>query len=472
MHSDSMARLEERILESVDRLWDNFVDPQEAFLDADGTRWWQIGGAEQASAAAGPAFSNEQEHAGIRTQCRALALGNEFAINGHENRVSYIVGTGHTYRAAVKKGLAGASSSDSVPSDWARQVQTVVDDFIWQNQWHRRQQELVLRRDRDGEAFLRFFVAADGATRVRFVEPGQVATPQEYGQRPECSFGIETDRDDVETVRAYFIDGTPIPAEEIQHRKANVDGNVKRGLPLFYPVRKNLRRAEKLLRNMSVVAEIQSAIALIRKHRGATRTALQQFVGSQADANVTNPATGRTTSFKRFAPGTIIDAQGNVDYDFPAAALNAGSYVTVLQAELRAVASRLVMPEFMLTADASNANYASTMVAEGPAVKMFERLQAQQVADDLEVMWRVVRHAIATGRLPAEVWNAIEIQAQPPSLAVRDVLKEAQVSRIEFESGILSPQTWCQRRGLDYDQEQANLRQHAAERQADIRHRS
>jgi len=47
-----------------------------------------------------------------------------------------------------------------------------------------------------------------------------------------------------------------------------VDGNVRRGLPLFLPVEKNLRRAEKLLRNMSAVAAIQSAIALIRKHRG------------------------------------------------------------------------------------------------------------------------------------------------------------------------------------------------------------
>ena len=48
----------------------------------------------------------------------------------------------------------------------------------------------------------------------------------------------------------------------------------------------------------------------------------------------------------------------------------------MLQAELRAIAARLVMPEFMFTSDASNANYASTMVAEGPAVRMFERLQA------------------------------------------------------------------------------------------------
>ena len=136
--------------------------------------------------------------------------------------------------------------------------------------------------------------------------------------------------------------------------------------------------------------------------------------------------------------------------------------MTILQAELRAIASRLVMPEFMLTSDASNANFASTMVAEAPALRMFARLQADLVSDDLKVMWRVIENAVAAGRLPAEVPEAVEIQAAPPTLEVRDALKEAQAFRVEYQSGILSPQTWSQRRGLDYDQEQANLRQHAA----------
>src|SRR5205085_12631406 len=107
---------------------------------------------------------------------------------------------------------------------------------------------------------------------------------------PAAGLGILTDREDVETVLAFCVDGQWIDAGEIQHRKANVDGNVRRGLPLFFPVRKNLRRAEKLLRNMSVVAEIQSAIALVRRHQGATRTAVQQFVAGQADATTASPS--------------------------------------------------------------------------------------------------------------------------------------------------------------------------------------
>ena len=40
----------------------------------------------------------------------------------------------------------------------------------------------------------------------------------------------------------------------------------------------------------------------------------------------------------------------------------------------------------------------------------------------------------------------------------RDPKKEADVRAIEFANGILSPQTWSQRAGLDYEQEQANIR--------------
>ncbi|KKK48389.1 hypothetical protein LCGC14_3145610, partial [marine sediment metagenome] len=175
------------------------------------------------------------------------------------------------------------------------EAQAVIDDFIRTAKWHKRQQEIVWRKDRDGECFLRLFFAPDGTTRLRFVEPDQVAMPASQSGNPAAAMGIQTEPDDVETVVGYWIDGRLVDAEEIQFRKANVDANVRRGLPLFYPVRKNLRRAEKLLRNMSVVAEIQSAIALIRKH-AATGAGLQQFTSAGADVSITSQATGQTTN--------------------------------------------------------------------------------------------------------------------------------------------------------------------------------
>jgi capsid protein len=445
-----IERLQRRLCEALFELNDRFVDPREAFFDDDGTYWLGLGSG--AEACDRPVFGSEAEHRRIRAECRALAATNEFAINGHENRISYIVGSGHSYRATPRKGSPASGGL-------AAEVQAVLDDFLRANRWQQRQQEIVRRRDRDGEVFLRFFVGDAGLTYVRFIEPCLVTTPGERAGVPSASFGIETDPQDVETVLAYYVAGEAIPAGDVQHRKANVDANVKRGIPLFFPVRKNLRRAEKLLRNMSVVAEIQSAIALIRRHTSAGRAAVGRFVSDQADLAVSQ-ASGATTNFKRFGPGTILDSYGGLEYDFPAAALDAGKYVAVLQAELRAIASRLVMPEFMLTSDASNANYSSTMVAEGPAVKMFARLQAEQIEDDRDVMWRVVGNAVRAGRLPREALDHIEIQISAPSLTVRDTLQEAQVCEIQARNGILSPQTWSLLSGLDYDQEQQNLRLH------------
>lgn len=450
IHADPLQR---RLSEACDALWDQLVDPREAYLDSDRVWWDAVSVNGQPAGGLSVPFTSEQQLADIRKQSRHLAATNEYAINGIENRISYLVGTGHNYRASIRK---GANASAEIE----KEVQRVLDDFLEENSWQARQQEIVRRMDRDGEVFLRYFVDPDGQTSVRFVEPDQIQTPKELVNFPAASFGIRTEQNDVETVLGYFIDGEPMDASAIQHRKLNVDANVKRGLPLYYPVRKNLRRIEKLLRNMSVVAEIQSAIALIRKHRSATRSGVEQFA---ADQSVATHSGSQTKYLSQYAPGTILDAPAGLEYDFPAAGIDASNFVTVLQAELRAVASRLVMPEFMFTSDASNANYSSTLVAEGPAIKMFERLQANLKNDDCKVMWQVVKNAAAAGRLPQDIRQLVDIQITPPSLRVRDQNRECQVERIAYEKGLLSPQTWSLRLGLDYDQEQKNIAMHGAD---------
>jgi capsid protein len=453
----SDSQLQSRLLESFNALWDDFVDPRDAYADPDGGWWLPVSSTSPGSSHVGNRQFTEHTLRELRDQCRRLAATNEFAINGHENRISYIVGPGHSYRAGVCKGM-------DAPHDVPLQVQKLLDQFDEENRWQLRQQEIVRRIDRDGEAFLRFFVDHAGLTRVRFIEPDQITTPTALVNDPAASFGIQTDPHDVETVLGYHADGEFVDADDVQHRRANVDFNVKRGLPLYTPVRKNLRRAEKLLRNMSIVAEIQSAIALIRKHRGASRSGIEQFVAANSVTGAPDSGsnTGRTRHYSQYGPGTILDAPAGLEYDFPARSLDASNYVAVLQAELRAIAARLVMPEFMFTSDASNANYSSTMVAEGPAMKMFERLQASMIEQDRAVMWRVVDNAVAAGRLPPNVRDLVEIQIVPPSLHVRDPLRQAQVDRIAFDNGILSPQTWSQHLGLDYDQEQKNLAVHRA----------
>ncbi len=166
---------ESRLLEVFDALWDDLVDPREAYADADGGWWLPVAAGGNASPRPDCAV-NEQSLRELRMQCRGLAATNEFAINGHENRISYIVGPGHSYRATICKGMEASH-------DVAMQVQKLLDRFQQENRWQLRQQEIVHRIDRDGETFLRFFVDPEGTTRVRFIEPDQVATPSRAGRR-------------------------------------------------------------------------------------------------------------------------------------------------------------------------------------------------------------------------------------------------------------------------------------------------
>ena len=471
------AMIEQRITEALQTLWsewsDNLIDPYADLIDpTTGERWLPLGTGKDADERRYmPADCSALTR--IRGECRWLADTNEFAVNGHENRISYIVGSGHVYEAAWKKGMepgkpakVDAMEAEGEGDTLVSDVQAVIDEFCDDNRWHQRQQEIVRRKDRDGECFLRFFSDDTGRMRVRFVEPSQIAPTADKANDPANSFGIQTDPDDVETVLGYWVDGNLVDAGEIQHRKANVDANVKRGLPLYFPVRQNLRRAEKLLRNMSVVAEIQASIALIRKHSSATKAGAEQFVAGQASAQVTSQATGQTRNYQRFGAGTILDSRQGIDYEFPASAINAGSFVAILQAELRAIASRLVMPEFMLTSDASNANYSSTMVAEGPAVKMFQRLQFDMIEDDLAVMHKVIEAAVVAGRLPDGVLDRVDINATPPNIQTRDRLKDAQADFILQRTGAISAQTIAERNDLDWEQEAERIEEDNAKADA------
>lgn len=79
--------MEPRLLEAFDELWDSFVDPSDAVYDVDGLPWSRLGGLPGRETAGLP-FSDEQQLAQIRDQCRALAVSNEFAINGHDYRLT------------------------------------------------------------------------------------------------------------------------------------------------------------------------------------------------------------------------------------------------------------------------------------------------------------------------------------------------------------------------------------------------
>jgi capsid protein len=403
----------------------------------------------------------------LRDYSRWLAAFNPFALNALDNRVSYTVGTGFGYRAVPTR-------DDDVEA-WrlCRQVQGVIDDFLERTDWGELEQEVLRRADRDGEAFLRFFPTGNGHCTVRTVEPEHVKSPGD--QSAHFSFGVETPEHDVQDVLAFWIVEDPsvgwspsrVPADEVVHIRLNVDRSAKRGYPTLIPVRRNLLRADKLLQNMSTLAQVQATFALIRKHKQYPASAVQSWQQSQADLAVGDPVSGNSRYLQRYLPGTILDVPDQTDYEFPAAKVPADSLVAVLQAELRAVAARLVLPEYMLTSNAENANYASTLVAEAPAVKHFQRLQRQLARAFGDgryggprrcgALWRVLECAVRWGKIPKDVFRRVALHVEPPSPVARDRDKETARAASLNKAGVLSKATWSKWEGLDPARERRQI---------------
>jgi hypothetical protein len=442
-----MSAIEAKLESLLDLVITDLVDDRERYLDADGTAWEPIG-------AGGRRHTEHWTLARLheaRCLSRQLVDENPFAANAIENRVSYLIGAGHSYRVDPRPGVERTDP-----------VLTAVTDFLEEfdelNRWPLRQIERQRRFDRDGEAFDRLFTDDAGMTLLRFVDPELVLPPTARGE--DAPSGIEFAAGDAESPDLYWIDDEPVPAADVQHRKANVDQACPRGLPLLWPVRRNLRRTGLLLRNMSALVEVQTSIALIRKHRGVSAGGIEAFADAQTTATAFDPVSGQTQRYRQYGPGTILDVPAGREYEFPTLSVQAGGLVEVLRAELRAIAARLVMPEFMLTSDASNAAYASTMVGEGPAIKTFERLQAAVIHDDLDLRRTVVRRAIERGRLPADALRRVLLTAEPPSVQVRDYHKQNIVHSIAHKAGVMSTQTWSSKLGLDYAHEQQNIEEH------------
>lgn len=459
-----------RTMESWSRGWDgaNLIDPREPDVGPDGDLWIPIGttGGNDYTCV----YRNEAELQRVRAVGRWLAEENEFATNSHENRLAYVIGWGHTYGVTAKQG-------EEVSDDELAAAKEIVERFLCENRWSPsyvtgargvrgrdswgyRQQQNLYRRDRDGEVLLRKFRAEDGILRVRYVEPEHLQTPDYLSGKLSIRYGIETDPNDEETVVAYWINGERVDASEIQHRTRSGSVRHPRGIPIHYVVRKNLIRAQKILRNGSMVTEIQVAIAIIRKHMQATASTVQAFQQALTKSAGNQGNGSQDNRRQRFAPGTILDASAGIEYEFPSMGVDPSRYVAALQADLRGAAAGIGQPEFMLTSDASNSNYASTMVAEGPAVKRFEYLQWDEIAFDISLIWDALSYAVEQGQLSEDLLERIEVTAEPPSVSSRDKLQEAQVAQILNGLGWLSPQTASQQFGLDYSQEQENIEQH------------
>lgn len=379
---------------------------------------------------------------GARRKSQQLYYQNPTAKGIIETYVQFIVGEGFTPR-----GMDDATTKTVL--DMARQVDfpEVASEF-------------VRRYFRDGEVFLRVFPAANA---VRFIDPQDVVTKD--GNEGKA---IETARDDVRAITGYKVkmgddDFVTIPAAEIIHAKHGVDMNVKRGIPLLWVVLQRLRKYDTWLSDLGTLIKARTAIALIRKHEGSSPGQITAFAdslqtGEKTDAKADQNATVR---LQRIRPGTILDTQG-IDYEFKSPNVDASDLSNYGRQVMLSIASGVQLAEYMVSADASNNNFASLTVAETVPFERFVWFQKNVFVPAFVDMFNRLLFTAGNGGIqPEDKTTEERIIVEPAALPVRQFKDTVEGLSLMFVDGIISRQTYAARMGYNWQQERAEIEQEA-----------
>ncbi len=279
-------------------------------------------------------------------------------------------------------------------------LQPKADDpmvwYVWRefataprNKWAIKQFEIVHRGFRDGEIFIRIFDKdengnATGKSTIRFLDPLLIRHPTDVAggslqdNVPDSiKNGVVTDPEDIEEVMAYtYMDRVDrskfetIPADEVLHIKLNADSDQKRGEPGIQSILQYFRHYEQWLENRIILNKMRTAIVMIKEVTGTpTEVANMARTLPTATRQIANE-----TKNKNFRGGTVITSGPGVKYRIESPQINANDAKEDGRNITLAMAAGMNMPEYIF-GDASNANYASTMIAESPFVKMIQFFQ-------------------------------------------------------------------------------------------------
>ncbi len=412
-------------------------------VSEDPGRWSSLG-ADGSLTGKGIDYSNAGRNE-IRQQARHLVTNNPHAHNMLRLMEIYIAGPG----LKLSHHPSSCNKTDASTLEICQRADQLWRQFLDANQRHFSFRETVRRTCRDGETFLRLYDDSAWPPTLRYVDPEQIAATSD---QPD-SQGIITSQNDVEDVTAYLrINPTTgesleeIPADAMLHIRFGTDSNQKRGVTMLLPILDTLAAFEKWQETELVARKLQASIVLWRKVHGSPSQA-----SAFADAAMTGSTTGLSESIRRerYSAGTILTTSQGTDLQFLQPNTNFGDAAPLGRALLLCMAAGAGLPEFMLTSDASNANYASTMVAEGPAVKMFQAEQ-QFFVGEFTQLWRwVMLQAISQHLLPVDFFKRVVVEWTFPQLVNRDRPKEREADTRLVDSGILSRAEVARRDGVD-----------------------
>ncbi len=407
-------------------------------VSEDPGRWLLVGDGKSAP--------DDSRRSDARSKARHLVLHNPHARNILRLLEAYVTGPGLCLEHRPCPGARNASATDALLTA----ANALWQAFLSANQLHYSHREHARRSWRDGECFVRKFPTENWPPVVRFVDPEAIGPTPEF---PE-SQGILTDADDVESPRFYLrldLDSRQvaerIDADDVLHTRQGVDTNQKRGVTIFLPVLQTLDCFDKWVETELLARKLQSSIVLWRKVQGSPQQAAA-LADAMSGGTATEPGMGPVRR-ERIRPGTILTTNHATEIQFLQPDTNFADAVPLGRMLLLSTAAGAGLPEFMLTSDASNANFASTMVAEGPAVKLFQSEQ-QFFAAEFTRLWRwVLSDAVTQRRLPEDFFARVEPHWAFPQLVNRDRPRERLADVRLVESRILSRAEVARRDGAD-----------------------
>jgi len=409
------AELQEAVLDQLTLWGDRVVDDDEGVVVGSDAYLRTFGQRMTAGSEYTPSLHALNR---ARRVARHMYATNPFARNIVRQVVNHVVGRG--FRVKFE---------DQAAADEWRERAKEID-------WARRRREIPKRVMRDGEGIAQKF---DGGA-VRFVEPEHVEpTPEHSSSHP---LGVVTDDDDVETAVEYDIRGQgSVPAEDVFHFKPpDTDMDELRGWPPLFDLKPWIDDYINFVRDRGLLNRWRASVLAIRKKKGATGAELRG-IQDRVRQGTLRKLGGQTSPVELFRNrGRIIDTNDDVDYEFKAPNVGAQDAAEDGRACRLLIAVMCSFPEYLVTSDAANANFASTAVAESPGVRAMEAYQDHFGTDFARFIEWVL------GR-------PLEVDIIFPAVSMRKELEQTQARAVRFQNGVLSKETWIEMDSLDPQRE-------------------
>lgn len=426
-----------------------------------------------------PYYEDERDLERMRQQMRDLGTFTSVAVGAMQALQVYTVGGEWEFTIEA---APGQDPSQALLDE----VQVVLDRILEKNAWMASLDLEIHDTSRtDGQCLLAGYACDDGLTDFRLINNDCLKEPQrktelndwlDFSHNPRetsWSFGVATRYDermgriDHERHVGYHVnfddggvDWDYLPAwphdigdEDLDGKfghliKRNVIRSAKCGVSDYYPVLVDLEREDKINENVSVGVAVLAAIAWIEEMPpNANREQVTSQLSAAMDSlsGVLTKARGGERLVNRMKPGTVVKTSAGRKYSHgPMGQPNSNIFLDCGGALKRRIGHRWHLPEFMITGDASNANYSSTLISISPFSKARDADQKFYSGEFRLIFKKALKVAFDAGRFDGkgvrsfgELMRAIVLLIQPPKVATEDKAQQLQELNAMYEKRLI-----------------------------------